>query len=215
MQGCCGFPGHASRHFNRAKVAEELRRFHEKGPGVTTRLLIEGIIHSEGPGRTVLDVGAGFGGLTLALIEHGASSAVAVDASSAYVEAAQNEVARRGHRAAVRFVLGDFVDTASDILPASTVALDRVVCCYPAWEPLVTAAIAHAEHRLAPSYPRDAWYVRVALAIENGRRRLTRNPFRTFVHPVTSIEDLITRSGFILSSRRTTWMWNADVYTRA
>jgi SAM-dependent methyltransferase len=215
MQGCCNFPGQASQQFSRAKVAQELKRFHQNGPGVTTRLLLEGIVQSKALGATVLDVGSGFGSLALALLEQGASSAVAVDASSAYVEAAQNEAARRGHSAAVHFVLGDFVEAASQILPANTVTLDRVVCCYPSWESLVATALAHTENCLALSYPRNAWYVRAAMALENGQRRLSQNPFRTFVHPVRLIEDLITSSGFALSVRRETWMWRADVYVRS
>jgi len=75
MQGCCGFVGNANQQFNQAKVAPELKRFHEHGPGNTTRLLIEGIVRSKALGSTVLDVGAGFGGLALTLLEQGASSA--------------------------------------------------------------------------------------------------------------------------------------------
>jgi tRNA1(Val) A37 N6-methylase TrmN6 len=213
--GCgCAFSSHANRQFTPAKVAEELKRYGENGPGVTTRLLIEGIVQSNSLGRSVLDIGAGLGSLAFALLERGASSAVAVDASSAYVEAAQQEATRRGRTDAIRFVLGDFVEVAPDLPPASTVTLDRVVCCYPAFEQLLSAALAHAEQGLALSYPRDTWHVRAAMAVENGQRRLVGNPFRTFVHPVASIENLITRAGFSLSSRRKTWMWTADVYVR-
>jgi hypothetical protein len=56
--------------------------------------------------------------------------------------------------------------------------------------------------------------VRAGMALENGQRRLARNPFRTFVHPLALIEDCITRAGFELSSRRASWMWSADVYVR-
>jgi tRNA1(Val) A37 N6-methylase TrmN6 len=213
--GCgCAFTGDANRQFNPAKVAGELKRYRENGPGVTTRLLIEGIVQSNSLGRSVLDIGAGFGSLAFALLERGASSAVAVDASSAYVEAAQREAAYQGRTGAIRFVLGDFVDVAAGLPPASTVTLDRVVCCYPAFEQLLTAALAHTERCLALSYPRSTWYVRAAMAMENGQRRLTGNPFRTFVHPVTLIENLITRAGLRLSSRRKTWVWTADVYVR-
>jgi hypothetical protein len=45
--------------------------------------------------------------------------------------------------------------------------------------------------------------------------RLARNPFRTFVHPVDLMDDIITGAGLRLSSRRETWMWSADVYVRA
>ena len=162
----------------------------------------------------MLDVGSGFGGLTLALLERGASSAIAVDASAAYVRAASDEAHRQGRSAAIRFVHADFVMAASKLPPASIVTLDRVVCCYPSCQQLLDAAVARTERCLALSYPRDVWYVRAGMALENGQRRMARNPFRTFVHPVDLIEDIMTRARFRLSSRRETWMWSADVYVR-
>jgi magnesium-protoporphyrin O-methyltransferase len=216
VAGCCShFECSASQQFNQKKVTRELKRYREKGSGPTTRLLVEGITKSGALGGTVLDVGSGVGGLTLALLERGASSAVAVDASVAYVSAARDEADRRGRAEAIRFIHADFVMAAPELSSASIVTLDRVVCCYPSCEQLLDAAAAHAERYLALSYPRDVWYVRVGMALENGQRRLARNPFRTFVHPVGLIEDIITRAGFRLSSRRETWMWSADVYVRA
>jgi magnesium-protoporphyrin O-methyltransferase len=216
MPGCCShFECSASQQFNQKKVTQELKRYREKGSGPTTRLLIEGITKSGALGGTVLDVGSGIGGLTLALLERGASSAVAVDASVAYVSAARDEADRRGRAEAIRFIHADFVMAASELSSASIVTLDRVVCCYPSCEQLLDAAAAHAERCLALSYPRDVWYVRAGMALENGQRRLARNPFRTFVHPVDLIEDIITRTGFRLSSRRESWMSSADVYVRA
>jgi hypothetical protein len=47
---------------------------------------------------------------------------------------------------------------------------------------------------------------RAGVVIENGIRRLTRNPFRTFVHPAAQMEEIIKRAGFDLSSRSETWM---------
>ena len=81
MPGCCShFECSASQQFNQKKVTQELKRYREKGSGPTTRLLVEGITKSGALGGTVLDVGSGIGGLTFALLERGASSAVAVDA---------------------------------------------------------------------------------------------------------------------------------------
>jgi SAM-dependent methyltransferase len=216
MPGCCShFECSASQQFNQKKVTQELKRYREKGCGPTTRLLVEGIAKSGALGGTVLDVGSGIGSLTLALLERGAPSAVAVDASVAYVSAARDEADRRGRAEAIRFIHADFVMAASELPSASIVTLDRVVCCYPSCEQLLDAAAAHADRCLALSYPRDVWYVRAGMALENGQRRLARNPFRTFVHPVDLIEDIITRAGFRLSSRRESWMWSADVYVRA
>jgi SAM-dependent methyltransferase len=216
MPGCCSslFECAANQQFNQKKVAQELKQYRQKGPGLTTRLLVDGIVQSTSTSGTVLDIGSGIGGLTLALLERGASSAVSVDASAAYVSAARDEAAQRSRSDAIRFVHADFVVAAPELPRASIVTLDRVVCCYPSCTALLDAAVAHAERCLAISYPRDVWYVRAAMGLENGQRRLARNVFRTFVHSVASIEETMTRAGLALASRRQSWMWSADVYLR-
>jgi magnesium-protoporphyrin O-methyltransferase len=94
------------------------------------------------------------------------------------------------------------------------VAVDASPACYPACEALLEAATGRAQQCVALSYPRDVWYVRLGMMLENAQRRLARNSFRAFVHPIDTIEQTIRRAGFELSSRRETWMWSADVYVR-
>ena len=91
---------------------------------------------------------------------------------------------RRGVVERVRYEVGDFVALAGETEPADLVILDRVVCCYPLYQPLIEEAMRHAERYFAFSYPRDVWYVHVAIAFENAIRRIRTNPFRAFVHPV-------------------------------
>ena len=216
MQSCCGSPfeSAADQQFNAKKVAHELKRYREQGPRPATRLLIDDIARSGALSGTVLDIGCGIGGLTFGLLERGASRAVAVDASTAYVEAARQEAARQGRSDAIEFVHIDFVRAATQLAPAGVVTLDRVVCCYPSCQQLLDAALDRAEQCLALSYPRDVWYVRAATQLENGGRWLARNAFRTFVHSAAAIEATIGRAGFRLVSRHQTWMWSADVYVR-
>lgn len=216
MTDCCRTPYEAAadRQFNAQKVAQEVARYRAKGPGPTTRLLADGITRAGMSTGTLLDVGAGFGALTFALFGRGVTDAIAVDASAAYVEAARDEAGRRGLGNAIRIVHADFVAAADDLPPAGIVALDRVVCCYPSCDRLLRAALGRARHCLALSYPRNVWYVEAGLLLENGLRWLTRNPFRTFVHPKTTIEGEMARAGFRLSNRRESWMWSADVYVR-
>lgn len=164
---------------------------------------------------TLLDVGSGVGSLTFGLLERGINHAIAVDASSAYNGAARQEAERLDRAGAVQFIQGDFVTVAPELPVATLVTLDRVVCCYPSYGPLLDTAIRHADRCLALSYPRDVWCVRIGVSLENGQRRLTSNSFRTFVHPVARMEQMIRAAGFNLSSRRETWMWSVDVYTRA
>lgn len=215
MSACCSaFESTADQQFNEKKANDELRRYRTKGPGPTTRHLQEGLVHAGALGGTLLDIGAGIGSLTLGLLERGVTRAIAVDASSAYHEVARREAERVGRADAVDFVHADFVSVAPTLPAATFVTLDRVVCCYPSYEALLKAALRHANLCIALSYPRDVWYVRLGVMLENAKRRLTKNAFRTFVHPAARIEELIRSAGFELSTRRETWMWSVDIYLR-
>jgi SAM-dependent methyltransferase len=216
MSACCSpFECAADQQFNEKKATEELTRYRNKGPGPTTRLLQQGLEQAGILSGTLLDIGSGIGSLTFGLLERGVTNAIAVDASSAYNGVARQEAARLGRTEAVRFVHADFVSVASELPAVTLVTLDRVVCCYPSYEALLNASVRHAEQSLALSYPRDVWYVRFGVMLENAQRRLMKNPFRTFVHSPARMENLIRSAGFALSTRHETWMWSVDVYTRS
>ncbi|HSC29794.1 MAG TPA: methyltransferase domain-containing protein [Vicinamibacterales bacterium] len=211
--GCC-LGDSVERQFGPEKVAQELQLYRRKGAGSTTRLLRDGLATAGLTSGELLDVGAGFGALTFELLDRGMSRATVVEMSSAYLAAAIEEAARRGRSSSVHTVHGDFVAVAPG-LPASTVVtLDRVVCCYPSPEPLLEQALGHAKHGFAFSYPRDRWYVRVGVWLENALRRWRGNSFRTFVHPAGRMHQLIEREGFTLASRRCSLAWCADVFMK-
>jgi magnesium-protoporphyrin O-methyltransferase len=213
--GCCSaFSDAAGRQFDDNKAAEEMAAYRTHGPGPTTRLLRDGLVSAGLARGVLLDIGAGVGALTFELIERGVTRAIAVDGSRSYLAAATGEAVRRGKTGIIELVHGDFVDVAGTLPQANVVTLDRVVCCYPYLEPLLARAIEHASRTLALSYPREVWYARIVIAADNLKRRLTGNPFRTFAHPQATIERLIREAGFILSSRRRSWIWSIDVYVR-
>ena len=211
---CCGFHVMTERQFSPKRASAELGRYRRKGPGTTTRLLLSGLVDTGLLNGRLLDVGAGIGSLTFELLDKGISRAVVVDAASAYLTVARAEASRRGRIEAIEFVQGDFVDVSSRLPSAAVVTMDRVICCYARYEPLLGEALRHAERCFAISYPRDRWYVRAAVAGENRTRWIVRNPFRNFVHSQTAMENLIHGAGFVLSSRQQTWTWSVDVYTK-
>ena len=216
MTSCCSTFGEtAEQHFNRKLVAEELARYRRKGPGPTTRLLRDGLVDADVLDGLMLDVGSGVGAMTFEGLDRGVKTVIAVDASEAYLAAAGDEAARRERTRTIEFVHGDFVEVGGRLPLAAVVVLDRVVCCYPSYEPLLEEAARHADRCLAFSYPRDLWYVRVAVGGENARRWFARNAFRTFVHSAAAMADTIRGAGFKLASRRQTWTWSVDVYLRA
>jgi magnesium-protoporphyrin O-methyltransferase len=210
----CSFGDTADQHFTAAKVAKELRHYRRKGPGPTTRGLRDGLESAGLRQGTVLDVGGGLGVLSLELLDLGMDRAIIVDASSAYLAAASDGATKRGRSASVQFVHGDFLVLAGQLAPSTVVTLDRVVCCYPFYGPLLEQAVQHAERGVALSYPRDRWYVRLGVWLENALRRRRGNPFRTFVHPPLEMTRMIERAGFMLASRRRTLSWSSDVFVR-
>jgi magnesium-protoporphyrin O-methyltransferase len=211
---CCTFGDTADQHFTREKVAKELEAYRRRGIGPTARLLQDGLAAARLTNGSVLDVGAGLGGLTLALLDQGMARGVVIEASAAYLAAASEEAARRGRSAVVQFVHGDYVTVGPQVPGATVVTLDRVVCCYPSFEPLLEQAGRHAERSVALSYPRDRWFVRVGLWLENLMRRLKGNPFRTFLHSPIEMRQVLERCGFELASRGQTSTWAADVFVR-
>ena len=211
---CCAYGNTADEHFNADKVAKELAQYRRKGPGPTTRRLRDGLLSAGLREGTLLDIGGGLGTLSLELLDGGFSRAVVVDASSAYLAAASEEATRRGRSTSTEFMHGDFLIVAGRLTPSSVVTLDRVVCCYPSYEPLLTHALQLAKTAFAMSYPRDRWFVRAGIWLENAMRRRRGNPFCTFVHPPSEMTRIIQGAGFRLESRSRTPAWSCDVFVK-
>ncbi len=215
MACCCGFDESVNTQFTRQRAEKEVARYRKRGPGVTTRLLRDGVVAAKLSNGTLLDVGTGIGALAFELLGRGVTRAVGVDASCAYLASAVQEASRRGRTQLISFIHGDLVVVAATVPDADLVTLDRVVCCYPSHQSLLAESLRHAGRGFALSYPRDVWLVRVLVRFENAARRLAGNPFRTFVHSLAEMQHVITNAGFELVSRSQTRIWSADVYAKA
>jgi tRNA1(Val) A37 N6-methylase TrmN6 len=160
-----------------------------------------------------LDVGGGIGVIGLELQTSGLQQIVLVDAAESSLSVAERLFANAESSAKFRVVPGDFVDILPP-LTADIVTLDRVVCCYPDYVALLERASASARKTLALSFPRERWFVRMRVAAENFFHRLTRNAFRTFVHPEAAMTALIRGAAFRRIRRRTTLAWCIDHWER-
>jgi tRNA1(Val) A37 N6-methylase TrmN6 len=209
---CCGFESAADRQFNAAKAQKQLEDYRAGRLVKTTRLLRDAVVQAGLNHGSLLDIGGGVGALAFELLERGISTAIVVEAAAAYVAAATEEAAQRATRAEI--VQGDFVEVSETLPSVDLVSLDRVVCCYPLYEPLLNQALGHAARGFALSYPQDRWYVRAAMWFENAKRA-RKSGFRTFVHPAARMQEIIREAGFALARRRFTFMWTIDVYLRA
>ena len=212
---CCQCQG-IEELFSQQYVAKQLSRYRENGPDKTTRMLTEAI---EGEGKGVdglslLDIGGGVGAVQHELLVAGVQDVTSVEASTAYITAARAEAQRRGYAGQVAYHHGNFIDLAAEIAPADIVTLDRVICCYPDMEKLVGLSAARARKLYGLVYPRDAWWVKLGLAVGNIFFRLRKNPYRTYVHATQAVDALLSRNGFKRRFHRQTLIWQVVIYTR-
>jgi SAM-dependent methyltransferase len=212
MSSCAHCEG-ADTFFGRWTARRELRRYRRRGPAGATRALLR-LLEAEPPGDTLLDIGGGIGALQHELLQHGVSSAVHVDASTAYLQASREEAARRGHANRVEYRYGDFVELAGELPDFDVVTLDRVVCCYPDMPRLVGASAARARRLYALTYPRERWMTRVGMRLGSLWFRLRGSAFRTYLHPPEAIDAEIRRQGLERVGERRTFLWQAALYRR-
>jgi magnesium-protoporphyrin O-methyltransferase len=211
---CCPALGDSTaEYFGAARAERDLATYRAAGPGRTTRGLLAGIAATGARPSTLLDIGSGIGTMSFELLDAGATGTTCVDMSPAFAKFGQMEAVRRGVAERITWRTADFVTVAPGLPPAELVILDRVVCCYPAFDVLLQQAADHAEVLLAIS--KDRWYVRMAFAAENLARKLQRRTFRAFVHSPAKMDAMLARAGFRREVGDATLMWQMDIYRRA
>jgi SAM-dependent methyltransferase len=213
MVTCCQREG-IERQFGRRTARWELRRLRKRGPSATTRALIEALRREGVTNASILDIGGGVGAIYHELLTSGARDAVHVDVSPDYLNVAREEAERRGYAARVQFIRGDFVDVAPSQNAADVVTLDRVICCYPDMERLVSLAADKTRRLLGAVYPREAWWMRLLVNSVNVVNRLRRCAFRTYLHPPAAIDAVLRSHGLDRRSFRRTLGWEVVTYSR-
>jgi magnesium-protoporphyrin O-methyltransferase len=198
--------------FNEKNAAKELELYRKRGPDKTTRMLIDALKAEGVRDLSLLDIGGGVGAIQHELLEVGAQAALDIDASQAYLNAAREEAARRGLAERVDYQYGNFVELAEQVPSADIVTLDRVICCYPDMVSLVSLSAARAKKLYGVVYPRDSWWIKLALSIMNVFFRLQGNPYRAFVHPTRAVEAIILGEGFEQRYYKNTLIWQVAVY---
>ena len=207
---CCG----TADFFGDRTARRNIHRYRRNGPYGTTKRLLAAIQKTEGPKETLLDVGGGIGMIAHEMLASGTSSAVIVDASPAFLAAAQDESERRLTEDRLRLQLGDAVELRDAVPSADIVTLDKVVCCYVDMESLLAIAASRARRLMALVYPRDDWWVRVIVACGNFALRLTGSAFRSYVHRNVAIEAALRRAGLAPLSLRRGAFWIVAVFER-
>jgi 2-polyprenyl-3-methyl-5-hydroxy-6-metoxy-1,4-benzoquinol methylase len=192
---CCTGYCAAEAQFDRKVAERDLRRYRRRGADATTRLKLAELRRWPLEGQRLLDVGGGIGVIGRELASTGVASATVVEASPAYLEVARREAGSQYGSRPTQFIMGDFAVIAGTLSDADVVTLDRVVCCYPDAEALLRQAAGRARQLLAFTYPRNRWYVRTLIVLENLWLRLTGKKFRAFVHAPERMAAVLEAAG--------------------
>jgi magnesium-protoporphyrin O-methyltransferase len=192
--GCCD-PRGCDAFFGRRFARRAAERYRRRGLDPTAQRIV-GFLEERGiEGATILEIGGGVGEIQLALLERGAAHATNLELSPAYDEDARALLREAGLEQRATRLLHDVAADPAAIEPADVVVLNRVVCCYPDYERLLTAAAAHARRLLVFTYPRRNAFTRLFVAAENLLSALRRREFRTFAHPPAAMLAVLEAQG--------------------
>ncbi|MFX1577758.1 MAG: methyltransferase [Promethearchaeota archaeon] len=200
--------------FDRTIAETELKQYREKGMKRTTRLLVDALKAQGVKGKTLLDIGGGIGVIQHELFKSGLQHSINVEASLAYISATKDEATRQGHADRISHHHGDFIDLAPTFSATDIVTLDKVICCYDDWQSLVEQSSSLARTYYGIVIPRTNLLSRLSIGLENFSLWVRHHPFRTLIHPVDDIDNLLHRLGFKQLLQQNTVVWHMKVYVR-
>lgn len=208
---CCAI----NTQFDGRVAHRDLDQYRRNGPSRSTQQLLSATRQAGIAGATVLDIGGGIGAIVHELLASGAAHATLVDASAAYLAAARDEAERRHSNDRMTAVNGDFASMAQEVPLADVVTLDKVVCCYPDMERLLAASTGRARRLFGIVFPRDGWWMRLAMALLNAIRAFRHNAFRVYIFDNIAIDRAIRGAGLTLRFQQRGSVWVIALYERS
>jgi 2-polyprenyl-3-methyl-5-hydroxy-6-metoxy-1,4-benzoquinol methylase len=181
MSGCCD-PRGCNDMFGPRFARHLASRYRKRGLDKTAARMVAYVVDRGLDGASVLEIGGGVGAIQLELLGQGASRTTNLELVDAYDTDATNLAEKAGMRDRMTRSQVDIAATPGEVETHDIVVLHRVVCCYPDYERLLTAAADHAKRLLVFSYPPRNWATRTLTRLENVGFRLRGKSFRTFAH---------------------------------
>ena len=192
-----------------------VRRYRRRGLEAVQRRLLDGLTAAGVAGGSVLEIGCGTGELQRRVLAAGAGRAVGIDVAGGMIEQARAAAERGGLQERTTFLVGDAVERAAELQPASLVVLDKVLCCYPQIDDLMAVSLARAQRLYAVVIPRPHWLVAAVWKAAIAVFKLLRSSFHPFYHDWQSTAAAISAAGFRRIFAAHTLAWEAWIFLRA
>ncbi len=190
-------------------------RYKSTGLSRSSKKLLE-FIHEEGVhGRSVADLGCGAGGFSIELLKDGAESSVGFDLSPNMIQSASQLAQASGLESRARFQVGN---AATVEIPSSDiVVMDKILCCFSDWKPLLKNAMATGGSIIGFIVPRDEGIAkpcfRLGVHIVNFFQK-RRGRILFYLHPLRLVDETLRDSGFIRRKKQGSRFWLIFLYSR-
>jgi magnesium-protoporphyrin O-methyltransferase len=207
MGDCCDPDGYQATFSDRF-ARRMARRYRRRGLNRTQERLTGFLTERGIDGASILEIGGGVGEIQVELLRRGASSVTNLEISTGYEQEARDLLERSGMTGRVERRLLDIATEPDQVDEADVVVLHRVVCCYPDYERLLSAAGSHARRLLVYSHPPANPITRLVIGWDNLLRRLRGNEFRAFVHPPAAMVEVVQQQGLKLRYRHHGLSWD-------
>jgi 16S rRNA G966 N2-methylase RsmD len=206
MGDCCGQAGYQTV-FGERFARSVARKYRKRGLDPTQRRMVSFLTDSGIKDASLLEIGGGVGEIQIELLSRGAREATNLEISRSYESQAAAMLDRAGitDRVTRRFV--DIATSPDEVELADVVVLHRVVCCYPDYERLLSAAASHAKRLLVYSHPPRNLLTRSFVRFANLLMRVRGNDFRAFVHQPAAMAAVAQAEGLSVSYRHRGPAW--------
>jgi magnesium-protoporphyrin O-methyltransferase len=191
-------------------------KYKSNGLTASSQVLLDALSKKGLAGKTVLEIGCGTGFFALETLRHGALSCVGVDLSSAAIHEANEFAKESGLQDRAKFEVANGASTHQP--PSDIVVMDKVLCCYPDVEALLKTASDSSRELLGFVVPRDEGLMkpamRIGTALMNLVEKLRKTGFRLYLHPLRTIDELLSETGFQRANKATSRFWLIYLYAR-
>jgi protein-L-isoaspartate O-methyltransferase len=186
MSSCCD-PCGCNDVFGPRFARHLASRYRKRGLDKTAARMVAYLVDRGVEGASVLEIGGGVGDIQLELLAQGASRTTNLELVDAYDADATELAETAGMRDRMIRRQVDIAATPEEVETHDIVVLHRVVCCYPDYERLLTAAADHAKRLLVFSHPPRNWVTRTFTRVQRVGFRLMGKSFQMFAHPPVAL----------------------------
>jgi 2-polyprenyl-3-methyl-5-hydroxy-6-metoxy-1,4-benzoquinol methylase len=208
---CCG----ADKFFNKKTAAKEYRTYLKKGPSRVTARIIKQLESHDVTGKTMVDVGGGIGALQWWFLQNGGTQTIDIDASTGYLNQAENHAIENDWGDKTQFLAGDCTDVYDQIENADYITLDKVVCCYPNFKEILESTCDKSSSHVSLSYPMGGVIAQAIASLGGLYFKLKNNSYRPFVHPVNEIRGVFAAKGYQRVVHSRAFPWHIETYVKS